>query len=342
MFSFHRPKVYRSPTGCCICKAKSSSSRFTDSKKYEEDFLECFKLATPRQGEICNACVLLVKRWKKLPAGSERNWQHVVDARAGPGMKSFTKFKTKNKKLAGDKMGEKLKKKHFVREYSPALSDKSDAAEYMDMTDIDFLSEEGPSMDSSRTGSPGASDNEDSVMQKSRSRRRKAISRRREATQHNVSGFIDLDYWKKETVCCGTIFRGQHDEIMVDPSYIKPCLGRIALCKAKALSPTGPANSSDPPAKGVYSDSSSDSGYDDYSNQGMVMSPDNGLEQGNLGSSAGSEQGNLVIVQGNAVIAQGNQAVDLQCHETVFQRQEVRLGRAAVLYNDTQQTVLEN
>lgn len=108
MFSFHRPKVYRSSTGCCICKAKSSrydwfifcvfvfyfvlmkyislkliqmkktfSSRFTDSKKYEEDFMECFKLSTPRQGEICNACVLLVKRWKKLPVGSERNWQHV-------------------------------------------------------------------------------------------------------------------------------------------------------------------------------------------------------------------------------------------------------------------------
>jgi hypothetical protein len=77
MFSFHRPKVYRSSTGCCICKAKSSSSRFTDSKKYEEDFMKCFKLAEPRQGEICNACVLLVKRWKKLPAGSDRNWKHV-------------------------------------------------------------------------------------------------------------------------------------------------------------------------------------------------------------------------------------------------------------------------
>nr|XP_027236327.1 uncharacterized protein LOC113827629 isoform X2 [Penaeus vannamei] len=24
MFSFHKPKVYRSTTGCCICKAKSS------------------------------------------------------------------------------------------------------------------------------------------------------------------------------------------------------------------------------------------------------------------------------------------------------------------------------
>lgn len=53
------------------------SSRFTDSKKYEDDFMECFQLEERRTGEICNACVLLVKRWKKLPAGSNRNWRHV-------------------------------------------------------------------------------------------------------------------------------------------------------------------------------------------------------------------------------------------------------------------------
>lgn len=77
MFSFHKPKVYRSPQGCCICKAKSSSSRFTDSKKYENDFKECFLLIEPRQGEICNACVLLVKRFKRLPPGHRRHWSHV-------------------------------------------------------------------------------------------------------------------------------------------------------------------------------------------------------------------------------------------------------------------------
>lgn len=93
MFSFHKPKVYRSTQGCCICKAKSSSSRFTDSKKYEIDFIECFQLASPRKGEICNACVLLVKRFKRLPPGSDRHWGHVVDARVGPGLKSMTKFK---------------------------------------------------------------------------------------------------------------------------------------------------------------------------------------------------------------------------------------------------------
>lgn len=47
----------------------------------------------PRKGEICNACVLLVKRYKRLPPGSDRHWGHVVDARVGPGLKSMTKFK---------------------------------------------------------------------------------------------------------------------------------------------------------------------------------------------------------------------------------------------------------
>lgn len=64
--------IYLPMLFCYIC-----SSRFTDSKKYEDDFLECFQLQERRTGEICNACVLLVKRWKKLPAGMTRDWRHV-------------------------------------------------------------------------------------------------------------------------------------------------------------------------------------------------------------------------------------------------------------------------
>lgn len=96
MFSFHKPKIYRSISGCCICRAKSSSSRFTDSKKYESEFEKCFRIEEKRSGEICNACVLLVKRWKKLPSGTNKNWHHVVDARAGPGTKSLKSNATIN------------------------------------------------------------------------------------------------------------------------------------------------------------------------------------------------------------------------------------------------------
>ncbi|KAL9877871.1 cell wall protein IFF6 [Glossina fuscipes] len=85
MFNFHKPRTYKSAEGCCICRAKTSSSRFTDSRKYERDAMQCFDLKYPRYGEICNACVLLVKRYKRLPIGSKKNWGHVVDARGGPG-----------------------------------------------------------------------------------------------------------------------------------------------------------------------------------------------------------------------------------------------------------------
>ena len=104
MSTFHKPKVFRSTVGCCICQTKSSSSRFTDSARYEEQFQPCFKLAEERVGEICNACVLLVKRWQKLPRGSKRDWAHVVDARAGPGGRSNSRvssLKRKNEEEAG-------------------------------------------------------------------------------------------------------------------------------------------------------------------------------------------------------------------------------------------------
>ncbi|XP_017013789.2 uncharacterized protein [Drosophila takahashii] len=105
MFNFHKPRVYRSADGCCICRAKSSSSRFTASRKYEKESMQCFNLHEPRNGEICNACVLLVKRYKRLPVGSKRHWGHVVDARAGPGTKSLAKQKKRDNAEAAEGKG---------------------------------------------------------------------------------------------------------------------------------------------------------------------------------------------------------------------------------------------
>ncbi|XP_043256762.1 uncharacterized protein LOC122399831 isoform X1 [Colletes gigas] len=292
MFSFHKPKVYRSSTGCCICKAKSSSSRFTDSKKYEDDFMECFQLEERRTGEICNACVLLVKRWKKLPAGSNRNWRHVVDARAGPGIKSLTKFKSKNKKKMKDlpeKFEKIMKKKHIYlktdrdREQSPAMSD--------DLTE-DYLIGDG-SKGSSRAGSPIGSD-DIPVTEKQLDMQDVSESK----NDLTVNGFIDLTYFKREIICCGTIFKGPYGEVIVDPSLIKPCIGCIARQQRQqqtnvlSCSPAHSSASASPvhssasasPAHSVesgtetavskqtsktFSDSSSDSGYDESSNQGV-------------------------------------------------------------------------
>ncbi|XP_043519137.1 uncharacterized protein LOC122533466 isoform X1 [Frieseomelitta varia] len=290
MFSFHKPKVYRSSTGCCICKAKSSSSRFTDSKKYEDDFMECFQLEERRTGEICNACVLLVKRWKKLPAGSNRNWRHVVDARAGPGIKSLTKFKSKNKKKIKDipeKFEKIMKKKHMYlktdrdREQSPAMSD--------DLTE-DYLNGHG-SKGSSRTGSPMSSD-DIPVTEKQLDMQVDSVSK------NDLTGFIDLTYFKREIICCGTIFRGPYGEVVMDPSMMKPCIRCLARqqrqqqTNALSCSPVHSSASASPvhssasasPAHSVesgtettvskqtsktFSDSSSDSGYDESFNQGV-------------------------------------------------------------------------
>ena len=97
------------------------SSRFTDSKRYEAYFEKCFSLEEHRSGEICNACVLLVKRYIKLPAGSTRHWNHVVDARSGPGIKSMVKSKKQNTTTTNtntkdeNETPEKINKKHFYR-----------------------------------------------------------------------------------------------------------------------------------------------------------------------------------------------------------------------------------
>jgi len=111
--SSYKQKLYRSHDGCCICRAKSSSSRFTDSTKYEEDCTRCFKLADTRNGEICNACVLIVKRWKKLPVNTTKDWAHVVDARTGPGIKNV--FKNKKKDQVVLTPSHTFKHKHVYR-----------------------------------------------------------------------------------------------------------------------------------------------------------------------------------------------------------------------------------
>jgi len=114
MSSYHKPRVFRSNDGCCICKAKSSSSRFTDSGKYENSFTPCFKLeeSHKRHGDICNACVLIVKRWRVLPKDTDKDWHHVVDSRVGPGGSKVT-FRNVKRKVEpeSEEKFEKIRKK---------------------------------------------------------------------------------------------------------------------------------------------------------------------------------------------------------------------------------------
>ncbi|XP_072241727.1 SIN3-HDAC complex-associated factor [Leuresthes tenuis] len=194
MFGFHKPKMYRSLDGCCICRAKSSSSRFTDSKRYEKDFRSCFGLSETRSGEICNACVLLVKRWKKLPVGTKKNWNHVVDARGGPSLKITSrpkKIKSVSKKARPTQISRL--QKELKRNNSDAHSTTSSASPAQSPS-YSNLSDDG----SDAELSPGSS-------------------------RSPVFSFLDLTYWKRQKVCCGIIYKGRFGEVLIDPHLFKPC-----------------------------------------------------------------------------------------------------------------------
>ncbi|XP_075945046.1 SIN3-HDAC complex-associated factor isoform X2 [Anarhichas minor] len=194
MFGFHKPKMYRSLDGCCICRAKSSSSRFTDSKRYEKDFRSCFGLSETRSGEICNACVLLVKRWKKLPVGTKKHWNHVVDARGGPSLKITSrpkKIKSISKKarpIQISRLQKELKRNNSDAHSTTSSTSPAQSPSYSNLSD-----------DGSDTElSPGSS-------------------------RSPVFSFLDLTYWKRQKVCCGIIYKGRFGEVLIDPHLFKPC-----------------------------------------------------------------------------------------------------------------------
>lgn len=76
------------------------------------------------------------------------------------------------------------------------------------------------------------------------------------------------------------VFRGPSGELLIDERFLKPCNARLARCKLRETTTTTTANGTDLKAdiemgetsitKG-YSDSSSDSGYDESSNQGVIF-----------------------------------------------------------------------
>lgn len=80
-------------------------------------------------------------------------------------------------------------------------------------------------------------------------------------------------FFFRETICCGTIFKGPNGEILVDTRFLKPCNARLQqLCKLGVNENVKPElEISEASISKGYSDSSSDSGYDESSNQGAIF-----------------------------------------------------------------------
>lgn len=106
-----------------------------------------------------------------------------------------------------------------------------------EIIDVDTVSEEDFTYISSKTtssisalSSRFSEDSEKTVRDYSRI---KTMPKKR-LEQFNVgeiSDFIDLDYWKMEKICCGAIFKGAYDEVLIDTSLIKPCTKRVTQIK---------------------------------------------------------------------------------------------------------------
>lgn len=274
MFSFHKPKIYRSLQGCCICKAKSSSSRFTDSKKYEAEFEKCFLTKEKRSGDICNACVLLVKRWKKLPPGTGKDWRHVVDSRD-----------TSNGKVSGGRGSSSLRRHHSTKPKKPmtnddmlmgvASPDRSDSSDE-DNIDEDYYMSDHEDFDGNDSRDKGTTkntkrqhENESNEQQRSRGRaaylkmfkKRSLLSSTEsfdeafteDSADERISSFLDMTFWRREKICCGVIFKGPNNEVVINPKLFKPCSCRLvesnkpspsSLPSSIAKTPNG-SNSSD-------------------------------------------------------------------------------------------------
>uniref|UniRef100_A0A6I8NTB9 SIN3-HDAC complex associated factor n=1 Tax=Ornithorhynchus anatinus TaxID=9258 RepID=A0A6I8NTB9_ORNAN len=208
--AFHLPgprerrSAKTSELGTGLAGVRNLHTHNTPTQHVPEPGEQLFKrLHETRSGDICNACVLLVKRWKKLPAGSKKNWNHVVDARAGPSLKTTLKPK-KVKTLSGSRIkSNQISKlqKEFKRHNSDAHSTTSSAS---------------PAQ--SPCYSNQSDDGSDTEMASG-------------ANRTPVFSFLDLTYWKRQKVCCGIIYKGRFGEVLIDTHLFKPCCSKKAAAE---------------------------------------------------------------------------------------------------------------
>nr|XP_023025800.1 SIN3-HDAC complex-associated factor-like [Leptinotarsa decemlineata] len=107
-------------------------------------------------------------------------------------------------------------------------SDQSESSEqWLELVDVDSLTDDSTSRYTSRTVSPVSKFAGQDVEKFEGKITEKSLLERENNILH-ISDFVDLSYWKEEKICCGTIYRGLYDEIMVDPRFVKACPDRMS------------------------------------------------------------------------------------------------------------------
>jgi Protein Family FAM60A len=204
-------------------------------------------LEVPRRGEICNACVLLVKRFKRLPPGSNRHWGHVVDARTGPGLKSMTKFKKRKEEQEAGNVIVKTVTASVSERFSKLFkkTKKKEKPYKKETSSIGGSSDDSPP---SPTESPLSDEYDETIFGKkffnyatraNQKRQKVATKQRRRrknprptknlrwpANHFNLfADVVDDDQWRQRLTCCGIVYEcADLQAIIVDASTFKPCL----------------------------------------------------------------------------------------------------------------------
>lgn len=212
-----------------------------------------------------------LNRYKKLPPGTQRDWKHVVDARGG-GSGS-----TKSVKITSKKNRSRNK------DHRSTIEDGDD--------NIDCLR---------RVGSPDQSDYSDdyefasddeieSLEGKRRIRTSRCPSRpskripRDEDNNNNdnprISPFIDTNYWRREEICCGIIFRAGNS-IVIHPKLMRPCSCRQDKNTSSSVNGSGTdqsslasPTSSSPPSSVLVLEKKPSIGGSSSDNQSVSSSP---------------------------------------------------------------------
>ena len=183
-----------------------------------------------------------MKRFKRLPPGSNRHWGHVVDARTGPGLKSMTKFKKrKEEQEAGIKvesMSERLSKL-FKK------TKKKDKTYKKETSSIGGSSDDSPP---SPTESQHSDEYDETIFGKkffnyatrSNKKRQKVVVKQRRrrknpkpsknvrwpANHFNLfEDVVNDELWRQRETCCGMVYEcADLQAIIVDATSFKPCI----------------------------------------------------------------------------------------------------------------------
>jgi len=191
-----------------------------------------------RQGEICNACVLLVKRWKKLPPGSSKNWKHVVDSKAtvkrttNPRRSSRTLSLENGKELTSTSNGRATSGRN-VSCGSETRDDDEIETDSCDLSPTLMCGSPSPSPSDMSDECSSGSLTAQPVCRVSTSSQTSFLFPSLNSSANNKLPFIDLSTWRREEICCGTIFRGPYGEVLVDPKLLNP----VCNCSCSAQPP---------------------------------------------------------------------------------------------------------